>query len=99
MRIDTGFGYASALSWIYFLVITVVIAYFPLQIVMVWSLINLFLMLKELHDFSGMGTVKNLLLTIFGMLILVLIFFVLYVLIDQLVQFIWSLVSEVILRV
>ncbi|KMK74821.1 hypothetical protein AB990_19610 [Alkalihalobacillus pseudalcaliphilus] len=75
------------------------IYYFPLQIVMVWSLINLFLMLKELHDFSGMGTVKNLLLTIFGMLILVLIFFVLYVLIDQLVQFIWSLVSEVILRV
>ncbi|WP_413379446.1 YIP1 family protein [Alkalihalobacillus sp. 1P02AB] len=72
---------------------------FPLQIIIIWSLILLFLMIKELHDFTGMGTVRNIVVTIFGMFIMVLIFFVLYVLVDQLVDFIWSFIQEVVLRV
>ncbi|WP_431801154.1 YIP1 family protein [Halobacillus andaensis] len=72
---------------------------FSMQIIIVWSIIILFTTIKEIHDYSFWGTVRNLFATLFGMFLTVLIFFVLYVLFDQLYDFVSSVIEEVMLRV
>ncbi|WP_173917625.1 YIP1 family protein [Halobacillus sp. Marseille-Q1614] len=72
---------------------------FSLQIIIVWSIIILFTTIKEIHDFSFWGTVRNILITLFGMFLSVLVFFVLYVLFDQLYSFVSAIIEEVVLRV
>lgn len=72
---------------------------FSTQIMMAWSLLNLVLMIKEIHQYSVSETVRNILLTLFGMVILVLVVFILYVLLDQVYNFIYSIVQEVMHRV
>ncbi|ARI76367.1 SMP-30/gluconolactonase/LRE family protein [Halobacillus mangrovi] len=72
---------------------------FSMQIMVVWSVVLLFTTMKEIHDYSFWGTVRNFLVTIFGMFLTVLIFFVLYVLFDQVIDFVISIIEEVILRV
>ncbi|WP_130859887.1 YIP1 family protein [Gracilibacillus phocaeensis] len=69
------------------------------QVIIAWCVILLFMTIKEIHDYSFWGTVRNILLTLFGMFLTVLIFFVLYVLFDQVYDFVRSIIQEVILRV
>jgi len=75
------------------------IYYFALQVMIVWSLVMLFIMIKEVHDFTVAKTFGNIFLTIFAMFIAVLVFFVLYVLFDQVFNFIYTMIQEVMLRV
>jgi len=73
---------------------------FLMQIAIGWSALLIFLMVKEIHDFSITQAIKNLILTISGGLITVIIGFILYILIvDQVIDFIYSIVWEVLLRV
>ena len=53
-----------------------------------WTLLLVFLSVKEIHNYEIMETVKNLLMTLFSMLIIVLIGFILYVFGSQLIDFI-----------
>ncbi|MEH7237235.1 YIP1 family protein, partial [Bacillus sp. JJ1562] len=72
---------------------------FAMQIIIVWSAILLFITIKEIHDYTFFGTIRNILITIFTMFIAVLVFFVIYVLFDQVYDFVYSIIQEVILRV
>lgn len=72
---------------------------FTVYIMIVWSIVILFIMIKEVHDYTFRGTIFNILVTIFGMFILTLVFFVLYILFDQVYDFARSIFQEVILRV
>lgn len=73
---------------------------FLMQIAIGWSALLIFLMVKEIHDFSIFATIKNLILTIAGSLITVVISFILYILIfDQVFDFIYAIVWEVLMRV
>jgi len=72
---------------------------FSFQIIIAWSGILMFMMLKEIHDFKFFKTIGNILVTMFAMFISVLVFFVVYVLSDQVYDFVQSIIQEVILRV
>jgi hypothetical protein len=72
---------------------------FFMQVMMGWSLIILFIMIKEIHAFEFWGTVRNILTTIFCMIIIVLVCFIIYVLMDQVIDFVTAIIQEVILRV
>ncbi len=56
-------------------------------------------MLKEIHDFTFWGTVRNVVLTIFGMILLAFVLMIVYVLFDQVIQFLASIWQEVLYRV
>lgn len=73
---------------------------FLMQIAIGWSALLIFLMVKEIHDFSVSQTIKNLILTVSGGLISVIIGFILYILIvDQVIDFIYAIIWEVLMRV
>jgi tetratricopeptide (TPR) repeat protein len=73
--------------------------HFGLQIIVAWCLLLIFLMVKEVHDFEFGDTVKNLLLTLFAAMITVLVIFVFYILLNQVYQFIYAVIREVLIRV
>ncbi len=64
-----------------------------------WSLILIFIMIKEIHNYKVGETIKNILLTIFTMVIIALMLFIVYLLLNQLSDFIYSLFKEVVIRV
>ncbi len=68
------------------------------RILLAWSALNLFLMAKEVHNFGVGETVKNVLLTLFAMAILALAGVVLYVLVDQVRDFVYAIAQEVRIR-
>jgi len=68
-------------------------------VMIVWTAILVFLAIKEIHNYEIGETVKNLLMTAFAMLILVLIAFILYVFGSQLADFVLSWLKEVANRV
>ena len=72
---------------------------FSMQIIIFWTLILVFIMVKEIHDYEIGDTTKNILLTLFGALITVVIIFVLYLLLNQVFEFIYSIIQEVLIRV
>ncbi|KAA0561208.1 YIP1 family protein [Rossellomorea aquimaris] len=72
---------------------------FSMQIIIVWSIIILFIMIQEIHDYKFVETIRNILVTFFAMLIMLLVFFVIYVLLDQVYEFVLTIIQEVILRV
>ena len=59
-----------------------------------WSVLLLCIMVKELHDFTFAQTVRNLLLTIFGMVLAALVIFILVFLFTQEIEFIRSIIQE-----
>lgn len=63
-----------------------------------WSAILVVLMVKEIHNFDLKALIKNLLLTAFTMVLLVLVAFLLYVLTSQVYNFIEGVIREVLLR-
>lgn len=72
---------------------------FTEQIALGWCLINLFICVQNIHNFSFVQTLKNILLTLFAMLLFVLTLFLVYMFSSQLFDFIDSIWKEVIYRV
>ena len=63
-----------------------------------WSGILIVLMIKEIHNYDVKALLKNIFLTMFTMVMLILIAFLLYVLTTQLWNYVESIIQEVILR-
>ena len=64
----------------------------------VWSGALIVLMIKEVHNYDVKALLKNIFLTLFTMVMLVLIGFLMYVLTAQLWNYVESIIQEVILR-
>ena len=64
----------------------------------IWSGALIVLMIKEVHNYDVKALLKNIFLTFFTMLMLVLIGFLMYVLTAQLWNYVESIIQEVILR-
>jgi len=60
-----------------------------------WSIINLFIMIKEMNNFKFGELIVNLLLTIFTIIIFIVLYLVINILISQLFQFIVDIIKEV----
>jgi hypothetical protein len=71
---------------------------FSLNLVLAWTGLMLFLMVKEIHNYSFGETVRNVLLTLFTVAIMLLTGYILYVLFNQLFDFIMALFRELQLR-
>jgi DNA-binding beta-propeller fold protein YncE len=71
---------------------------FSQQLMWAWVAIMLFIMVKEIHNYSFSETVRNILITLFTMALLVLAGYILYVLFTQLYDFVSAIVQEVRLR-
>jgi hypothetical protein len=63
-----------------------------------WSVFLIILMIKEVHNYDVKALLKNIFLTLFTMMMLVLVGFLLYVLTSQLWNYVESIIQEVILR-
>lgn len=72
---------------------------FAWLVALVWSAVLIFIGLRETHQYTGRETVKNLLLTLFFMLIAIILMAVLYLLWQQVYAFLRDIVMEVIYRV
>lgn len=68
-------------------------------IMILYTIILVFIGIKEIHNYEIKETIKNLLLTLFVMLIIVLILFIIYVFGSQLWNFLGSLIKEAFNRV
>lgn len=71
---------------------------FSSQLVLAWVALMLFLMVKEIHNYSLSETVRNILTTLFTMALFLLTGYILYVLFHQLYEFIRAVLQEVGLR-
>ncbi len=71
---------------------------FSLDIMWFWVGLILFLMVKEIHNYSVSETIKNILTTLFTMALFVLTGYILYVLFNQLFDFVSAILQEVRLR-
>ncbi len=71
---------------------------FSYFVIWAWTAGLLFVMVMETHNFEFKETIKNILLTGFSMLILMLVVFIVYVLLDQVFDFGFSVVQEVMVR-
>ncbi|HRE29138.1 MAG TPA: hypothetical protein PK954_21010 [Anaerolineales bacterium] len=64
-----------------------------------WVGIMLFIMVKEIHNYTFSETIRNVLTTLFTMALFLLTGYILYVLFNQLYEFVYAIVQEVGLRV
>ena len=71
---------------------------FSMNIIYWWIGLMLFLMVKEIHNYSFFETVRNILITIFTIGLFILTGYILYVLFNQLFDFISAIFQEVRLR-
>lgn len=71
---------------------------FSTQLMWFWVGLMLFIMVKEIHNYSVSETVRNILTTLFTMAMFLLAGYILYVLFNQLYEFILAIVQEVGLR-
>jgi len=69
------------------------------QILLWWTMILIVMSIKGIHNFTFWETVKNILIILFGMFILVLIGLLIYSFMGQLIEFVLSIIKEVIYRV
>ncbi|MEH6993544.1 YIP1 family protein [Neobacillus drentensis] len=72
---------------------------FSIRIIYVWCLIILFIMIQEIHNYTFSETVRNIFVTLFGMAIMILVVFIVFVLFDQVYDFVYSIMKEVMMRV
>ncbi len=77
----------------------VFIVQFTYLFVYSWMAINIFITVKEIHDFTVPKTIKSILLTIFWIIIIVFTASLVYMLWDKFFELIYSIVLEVIYRV
>jgi tetratricopeptide (TPR) repeat protein len=68
------------------------------QVILFWILINLFIMVKEIQNNTFSENVRNIILTIFTMIMIVLIGYILYFLMSQLYEFFNTIFQEVRVR-
>jgi tetratricopeptide (TPR) repeat protein len=71
---------------------------FSMNMMYLWTGIMLFIMVKEVHNYSLTETIKNVLLTIFTIGLFILTGYILFVLFNQLYEFISAILQEVRLR-
>lgn len=71
---------------------------FSLNLIYAWTGLMLFSMVKEIHNYTFTETVRNVLLTLFTMGLFLLTGYILYVLFNQLYDFVSAIVQEVGLR-
>ena len=71
---------------------------FTLNLMWAWIAIMLFIMVKEVHNYTFSETVRNVLLTLFTMGLFVLTGYILYVLFTQLFDFVSAVLQELRLR-
>jgi hypothetical protein len=71
---------------------------FSMNLMWAWVGIMLFTMVKEIHNYSFSETVRNVLVTLFTMALFLLTGYILYILFNQLFDFISALVQEIGLR-
>ncbi|MBX3058445.1 MAG: YIP1 family protein [Anaerolineae bacterium] len=71
---------------------------FSLNLMWAWTAIMLFIMVKEIHNYTFSETVRNVLITLFTMGLFVLTGYILYVLFNQLYDFITAVAQEIRLR-
>lgn len=71
---------------------------FSLNLIGAWTALMLFLMVKEIHNYSISETVRNVLLTLFTMAMMALTGYILYVLFSQFLDFVLTILREVRLR-
>ncbi|SEM57739.1 YIP1 family protein [Paenibacillus sp. OV219] len=76
-----------------------VIYNYSYDFVIVWSALLIFIMVKEIHGYEIKETVRNIVLTLIGMLIMAFVAFILFGLSNQVWEFVYSLFQEVNLRV
>lgn len=72
---------------------------FSIRIIYAWCLLILIIMIKEVHNYTFSETVRNIFITLFGMAILILVAFIIFVLFDQVYDFVYSILKEAMLRV
>ncbi len=71
---------------------------FSKQIMWFWSGVMLFIMVKEIHNYSISETIRNIVTTLFTMAMFLLTGYILYVLFNQLYEFIMAIIQEAGLR-
>ncbi len=71
---------------------------FSTQLMWFWTALMLFIMVKEVHNYSLSETIRNILITLFTMAMFLLTAYILYVLFNQLYEFILAIVQEIGLR-
>jgi len=71
---------------------------FSVQLIWLWTGLMLVIMVKETHNYSLSETIRNIFTTLFTMAIFMLTGYILYVLFNQLYEFILAIVREVGLR-
>jgi len=71
---------------------------FATQLTLFWCGLMLVIMVREVHNYSVSETVRNLLITLFTMAIFLLTGYILYVLFNQLYEFVLAIIQEVSLR-
>ena len=62
-----------------------------------WSIFNIVIMLKDVHNYKLGGLILNIVLTIVAMIVIVLVFLVVYILSMQLFEFVVNLIREAVL--
>lgn len=67
---------------------------YSMIIIYVWCAVNLYLMVREIHNYGEGECIKNIFVTLFAMAIIVLFVFVIYLLFHQESDYIVSLVKE-----
>ncbi len=72
---------------------------FPWAVTLIWLFVVLFITLSETHAYSFKATVKNLLLTIFFMLVCVVVIALVYIFWKQIFIFVGKIIGEVSYRV
>lgn len=68
------------------------------QIKFYWSLGLIILMMKEVHNYNIKALIKNIFLTLFVMVMIVVIVFLIYLLANQLYEYVFGIIREVIVR-
>ena len=69
------------------------------QIILVWTIILIIISIQGIHNYTMWETIKNIIVIIFGMFILILLGLLIYAFLGQMIEFITSLIREVIYRV
>jgi len=68
------------------------------NVLIIWSAVLLFTGVKEIHDYNLRNTVKSILLTLVWIFVIILVYSIVYMLWDQLVQTVYAIIQEVLYR-
>ncbi len=72
---------------------------FGLSIMVAWSAVLLFFIIKDTHNYSVKETIYNFIMTVLMMIVMIIIAIMVYMMIMQVVEFIFDLFKEVIISV